>query len=365
MERLFDNPGVLSDKLSREMTHQPFVDPTKGIKDWWSGLNTLQKVGMSPVGFPVNDIAGLAGDLQMFKESPETRSPLNYALSGLGLLPFIPGMTAFHGTPHKFPPTKDNPLGEFDLSKIGTGEGAQAYGHGIYLAESPGVAGSYQAALAPNTATITSPSGKEFQFRRTAPDIANDNPAVDFSTDELQRIKEISRELGVDETEASISISRLLDNEGSEALGMVAKPDKGLLYEVDLPDEHIAKMLDWDKPLSEQDAGKKLASMLDIVKETEPSDSNWLLTFNGRIINGFNTRKAAKEFIDNAKGGDVVNLLNSPTLGAQNRRIVSQQLNEAGIPGIKYLDAASRTAKEGTRNFVLFDPSIAKITGKK
>ena len=40
------------------------------------------------------------------------------------------GMVAFHGTPHRFKPTKDNPLGEFDLTKMGSGEGAQAFGWG-------------------------------------------------------------------------------------------------------------------------------------------------------------------------------------------------------------------------------------------
>jgi len=34
------------------------------------------------------------------------------------------GMTAFHGSPHRFAPTPKNPLGEFDASRIGTGEGA-------------------------------------------------------------------------------------------------------------------------------------------------------------------------------------------------------------------------------------------------
>ena len=30
---------------------------------------------------------------------------------------------------------------KFDLSKIGTGEGAQVYGHGLYFAENPAVSG--------------------------------------------------------------------------------------------------------------------------------------------------------------------------------------------------------------------------------
>ena len=56
-------------------------------------------------------------------------------------------LDVYHGTPHTLPPTERNPLGEFDASKIGTGEGAQAYGHGIYVAENPKVAIEYKKAL--------------------------------------------------------------------------------------------------------------------------------------------------------------------------------------------------------------------------
>lgn len=44
------------------------------------------------------------------------------------------GMNVWHGSPHRFAPTKENPLGAFDAAKIGSGEGAQAYGYGHYLA---------------------------------------------------------------------------------------------------------------------------------------------------------------------------------------------------------------------------------------
>jgi len=70
--------------------------------------------------------AGLLGDL-----SQGSRSPLD----------------VYHGTPHTLPPTPRNPLGEFDASKIGTGEGGQAYGYGIYTAEAPDVAKEYQKQL--------------------------------------------------------------------------------------------------------------------------------------------------------------------------------------------------------------------------
>jgi len=46
---------------------------------------------------------------------------------------------AYHGSPHNFE--------RFDLSKIGTGEGAQVYGHGLYFAENPAVAEDYKQSL--------------------------------------------------------------------------------------------------------------------------------------------------------------------------------------------------------------------------
>jgi hypothetical protein len=40
---------------------------------------------------------------------------------------------------------------------------------------------------------------------------------------------------------------------------------------------------------------------------------------------------------------------------------VSEGLNKAGIPGIKYFDGNSRAAGEGTRNYVVFDENIMTI----
>jgi hypothetical protein len=48
------------------------------------------------------------------------------------------GAIVWHGSPHKFD--------KFDSGKIGTGEGAQMYGHGLYLAETPDVAKAYMLA---------------------------------------------------------------------------------------------------------------------------------------------------------------------------------------------------------------------------
>jgi hypothetical protein len=43
---------------------------------------------------------------------------------------------AYHGSPHEFE--------QFSMDRIGTGEGAQVYGHGLYFAGNPEVARSYR-----------------------------------------------------------------------------------------------------------------------------------------------------------------------------------------------------------------------------
>jgi hypothetical protein len=53
----------------------------------------------------------------------------------------------YHGTPHTFAPTEGAPFGEFSNEKIGSGEGAQVYGYGHYVAGRYGTAEYYRKAL--------------------------------------------------------------------------------------------------------------------------------------------------------------------------------------------------------------------------
>jgi len=64
--------------------------------------------------------------------NPLTTKPSENLMYDVGAVAPI----AYHGTPHRFD--------KFDTSKIGTGQGAQSYGHGLYFAENPQVAGQYQ-----------------------------------------------------------------------------------------------------------------------------------------------------------------------------------------------------------------------------
>jgi hypothetical protein len=83
-------------------------------------------------------------------------TPEEAQASGSGLirrgLEAVRGIRAYHGSPHKFD--------RFDMSKIGTGEGAQAYGSGLYLAEAEPVAKKYRDKL--SAGTYITPNGDVF-----------------------------------------------------------------------------------------------------------------------------------------------------------------------------------------------------------
>ena len=250
-----------------------------------------------------------------------------------GILP----LDVYHGTPHTLPPTPRNPLGEFDASKIGTGEGAQAYGHGLYFAENPAVAKEYQVKLS---------------NANSAKNLADKFGGVDQGIAEAQRRIDHYTQLiangggGMPErAEGFLRISQknLRDLQNIKA-GL--PENKGSLYKVDLPDEKIAKMLDWDKPMTEQE-------MIAIYDKMQQSP---LASFAKPFQDNFYERMNRGQITTD--GQDLFMEL-SKQLGGQKQ--VSDYLKSIDIPGIKYLDAGSRNAS-GTRNFVVFPGEEKSMT---
>ena len=235
----------------------------------------------------------------------------------------------WHGSPHKFL--------QFDSSKIGTGEGAQAYGHGLYLAESKGVAGSYQESLSTDPERFLV-DGKEV-FRRQA-----NGPAFDVSDPKTAAIfyaarkgDKAAREYFAEQGAWGGKAIAELDAMKGKAISRVAP---GNLYQVDLPDEHIAKMLDWDKPLSEQTPEvRKLAEKFGYPLDRTGGDF--------------------QRWSSSPSGGLSINLR-----GPRDRSGLEKQsanmFSQAGIPGIRYLDSSSRGNGAGTSNYVIF-PGMEKI----
>ena len=314
------------------------LDPTDVGR---AGLNT----GLGTLMPAVGGVGGRGGAVLMSGAGPTDKK----------------GITAYHGSPHDFD--------RFDMSKIGTGEGAQAYGHGLYFAESEGVAKSYRDVLAGannrfldsgkgRSIVIENPIGDGWQARmyqgepgfknridlptRALDDkffstfdealaharkqgyISHENPALTYWTDGYHK---------------PIDNAGIRDIEDLTGAQIVAR-DPGRMYEVRI-DADPNDFLDWDKPLAEQsETVRKSLANVNIKPE---------------MTGGWRTGDEVYALAGNA-------VPDAPD--AVRQAAVSAKLREAGIPGIKYLDAGSRTAGEGSRNYVLFRDDIIQIVRK-
>jgi len=230
-------------------------------------------------------------------------------------------LDVYHGTPHTLPPTERNPLGEFDASKIGTGEGAQMYGYGIYTAEAPAVATKYKLA--------------EATYKRMQGGLTNKQ---EFVSDMLSQGRP---EMSILDLYAQ-KYGGSFDDAMKDLIDVKEIYKKsGNLYKVDLPDEKIATMLDWDKPLSEQSQYVQDA-----------------MTKIGMPLN--KTGKEAYEGIGYEMGRQKGSTRS--TVVPFNPAEASNFLQQQGIAGIKYLDEGSRSAGQGTRNFVVFPNEEKSMT---
>jgi hypothetical protein len=229
--------------------------------------------------------------------TPQAQQARNALIDVLG--PAMMGATVWHGSPHVFD--------KFDASKIGTGEGAQAYGHGLYLAESPHVAKNYQQQLTERTGAEGQAAYLKRMYKDNALDIARGQLEHPSLTPE-------ARKYAQDVVDA-LQAGRVND---------------GALYKVDLPDSAIAKMLDWDAKLSQQSPEVQSA----LRKHMGPEwDKTW----------------------DNFQGVNAYDVLAGGRHGNPAGNVdAANKLRAAGIPGIRYLDGGSRGTGAGTSNYVIF-----------
>ena len=265
-------------------------------------------------------------------------------------------LTVYHGTPHRF--------SKFDSSKIGTGEGAQMYGRGLYFAEAPEVAESY----ARNLANRDLANQGRLNAHANAQRLANLAGDPKYAADDVRFV--LSNEPNHPQKRLLQDTLMFLES------GDFAKPlqTKGLLYTVDLPDEKIAQMLDWDKPLSQQSdvvkraiLGREIvdpkllykkadeylkkgdATSADFVKRQAFALENDLK----RTGEGWYQTLASQQM---PSTGDVKSNMQKGSAAA------AQALRDAGIPGIRYLDEGSRAAGKGTSNFVVFPGEEEALT---
>jgi hypothetical protein len=271
----------------------------------------------------------------------------------------IAELDVYHGTPHRFDPTEANPLGEFDASKIGTGEGAQAFGHGIYLAEKPSVAQDYQFMLSkidPETVTYQGkPVQKWYDMAQAEQDRAHrlgDRTAIDRANAKLaywenvmtRRHPEDVKRVANDPDDGWPTFANYANSLEMEKFGGLK--ESGSLYKADLPDEMIDRMLDWDKPLSEQPESVQTILKNLAKKDAEKYGEGGGLDYYMGDPDSYN-------------GESVYRYLAEQQDSQVN---TSEYFKNLGIPGIKYLDAGSRGGSgTGTRNFVVFPGEEKKV----
>jgi hypothetical protein len=214
----------------------------------------------------------------------------------------IAGIKAFHSSPHDFE--------RFDLSKIGTGEGAQSYGHGIYAAENPAVSGQggqYWGQFLrrfPEQEQNIAGSLKAFGFDR--------NAVIDqlkYHNDVLQNTPSTAKLVG---TGGAIDRAIANNQRDIELLrsGQIVGPRT---YELNI-NAQPEQMLNWDAPLAQQSP------------------------YAQSVLEQLGSAQKNRPLLPTDTGRDVYY---KQTQGIYNNS-ASQRLNDAGIPGIRYLDQGSR-----------------------
>lgn len=297
-------------------------------------LNAAGLVAAKPALAAAGRGAAAAGRATAQSLGPKAAEMAEAYMRRAGMMPDI---TVYHGSPHTFAPEEGAPLGRFRSEKIGTGEGNQTYGHGLYLAEEPAVATGYRERLTgknPNVFRLGdkdvsivggSPEWKKFSEAAKGQGYSQESAALAYQTlkDKKGNLDAASGELTwMDDA------TKIHDDAASLLRGMQYKPEGGGLYTVDLPDPIVDKMLDWDKPLGQQSPDVQKAAQR-IAANLDPD-----------------ARKLVGDSLMSLKGSKLYELLASDDSVAGAGRFgaaASAIMREHGIPGIKYLDEGSRS----------------------
>ena len=273
---------------------------------------------------------------------------------------------AWHGSPFDFD--------DFNLGNIGSGEGAQAHGWGLYFAKARETAESYRGELSDDTDIIFY-YGERYENTSDGWMISNgndkgniveyDDPArIAFDAmasnngDVASAIQDVETEIndmkeGLDEEELEElnndedfirlqnGLEFLKDNGEDITVG-----DPGRLFEVEIPDEDI--LLDEDLGFDEQPQKVKdsLRKLVKDYKEKAGSEDDDFTPYKHGILN---------EILEGADGERIYEIVSSI---AGDREMASRLLNKYGIRGISY------DGQRDGRCYVVFDDNAIDIIDK-
>lgn len=296
---------------------QAALDLARGAVDLLAGPETGVMTAQA-----TGAIASLAGSSAMQAPQP-------------GVLAAI---KAYHGSPHRFD--------KFDMSKIGTGEGAQAYGHGLYFAEQPGVARQYRDDLTGMRVGMAN--------RAAAASGGDFDAAITEARRKIDALKALP-DGGGDPARQARQIG-LQEEKIAELLAMKAgQPSSGALYHTTLSPDH-EDLLDWDAPLSQQ--SPKVREALKPLLQEDPRRNIWNEKHQVANTVGLDENSTGRAIYERLAHRLDQQSTADRYVGPEE---ATRRLRELGIPGLRYLDAGSRTQGEGSRNIVLFDDRLVNI----
>jgi hypothetical protein len=331
---------ALLEARRRQQIEGAGYDPDKGLYDRYSAM-------LGTVFGPTINERAVAAREAMRRGDMATANALNQSLAlDFGqFLGSIKPIRAYHGSPYDFD--------RFDMSKIGTGEGAQAYGHGLYFAENEGVARSYRDTLTRDRANAKEAvDGAQRALWAVQDDMAQAAKRAGASPRDGWGDLTLEIPPAIREKFAH----RLAGAERDLALAQQrASNATGRMYEVNIHADP-ERFLDWDKPLAQQSetVRKQLPSVLDPHNYSSDPVRRW----GSSVADGGEMYRAlADKRLAEARSGGAASSGNTYA-------DIAGALREAGIPGIKYLDQGSRAAGDGSRNYVVFDDKLIEILRK-
>lgn len=248
---------------------------------------------------------------------------------------------AYHGSPYDWD--------RVDMSKIGTGEGAAAYGHGFYASQAEPVAEWYRRELSgppdlliggepmpPSRSLSSSPRERAVMLLQKS--------AAKYE-DPIQAIREAM--LDASDQFGGRDVQPIIDSlMRFKSDGVTFGPRKGKTYELEIAYPESA-FLDYDATLPEQpESVRAILPSLNLPLEDATS----------------RTLKSAYGFEkpENITGREIQTALRRNEMAHrgvewdQRDAATSKTFSDAGIPGVRYLDEYSRGAQKGTHNYVIF-----------
>lgn len=287
-------------------------------------------------------------------------------------------------------------IDQFKLDFIGTGEGAQVYGWGLYFAKAKEVAEYYRTALSGNFSSIK--VNGVYLRNWVADNLPQWNDHFFMTADIGNRIYDYLRSTAappngwLGELRGQFEYENLWAQRDAENGGQLVELEhlqrslesglaifdalvgqkitgvrRGGLYEVDVPEND--ELLSYDKPLIQQ--SEKVRTVLTkiygqlkttrVLDEYEGRSNEEFWQWTGADL----VKKILPRMVfDDAFPRDVSPETERALENGDAAQAASLWLKELGIPGLRYLDRSSRGGGDGTHNFVIFDDSLVKINAR-